>query len=372
MKKTERRENGELLFYQLSDFLIYDSGWYVSESALFLDLERLARPEVEHIGADAQFYRKQRRGELTQSDVFKWVTVVAPRFTETNLTEMKWELKDYISGEGSLLHGFISGIRMSYPPGEIQNFFDFVCALCLVDGEFAESRVLRPQEVRNILPEASKWLLIDSAAANPRRCEEYKVARVLHWTSLLELYLRICIPEISKRLDSGPRESMLDPFLPKLDVKGALRCSVDLYMDNLILKLLPNGCKKVDFYRAMVRARSDKSNLDKIDPQVDSIKQADKRLRKGQKALTMEWIDENVGDLAKLSDTKGIDEKDFDLVKYLIPFINMFDFVQRQLMIDGVPEDLIVELFSRYHIHRRVVQDRYEKFKHTGAVCHTV
>lgn len=70
---------------------------------------------------------------------------------------------------------------------------------------------------------------------------------------------------------------------------------------------------------------------------MENIKQADKRLRRGQKELTMEWVEKNVGGLAKSVSMKGNENKDFDMCLYLIPFINMFDYVQRQLVKESVP-----------------------------------
>ena len=94
-------------------------------------------------------------------------------------------------------------------------------------------------------------------------------------------------------------------------------------------------------------------------------------MRRGQKALTIEWVEENVGELEKLVSLKGIEEKDFDMCPYLIPFINMFDYVQRHLVKEGVSSELIVDLFGRYQVHRKVVEERFGRYKQTGVACNT-
>tara|TARA_R110001592_G_scaffold259254_1_gene523202 strand:+ start:28 stop:1149 length:1122 start_codon:yes stop_codon:yes gene_type:complete len=372
MKKPERPPSFGFLFHQLTDFLIYDSGWYASESALIVDFERFARRPVENIGTDSQFYRKLNKGTLDQKNATKWIFNVLPEYNEENLAAEMKEFKDAVPGEWLKLHRFINGFSRSQPYGELSVFFGYISALCHVDRMLLEHRDPSPQDVSDVWLEISKWLLIknDETVSN-NMVVDYEVARVLHWASLLELYLRLSKPDISQRLDSGSRESMLDPFLPKLDAKGALKCSTALYMDNLMHKLLPIGCKKVDFYRAIARGRLDASELDMIDPPIESIKQADKRLRLGKKALTIGWVDESVGALTKLGPSKGIHDEDFDLCLYLIPFINMFDYIQRKLVNEGVASELVVDLFGRYHDHRKVVEDRFGSYKQTGVACHT-
>jgi len=263
MKKPERPPSFGFIFHQLTDFLFYDSGWYASESALFVGFERLARPGVENIRTDSQFYRKLNNGTLDQKSTRKWISNVVPAYTEENLAAEMEEFKDAVPGEWLKLYRFINKLKQSHPRGELQAFFSYISEICHVDRMLLEHHNPSLKEVRYVWAETSKWLLFEFEESEiTNTAVEYKVSRVLHWASLLELYLRLSNPEISQRLDSGPRESMFDSFLPKLDFKGALKCSIALYMDNLMCKLLPEGCKKVDFYREIARGRLDGSDLE--------------------------------------------------------------------------------------------------------------
>lgn len=361
MKKPERPPSYGVLFHELTHLLVSDSGWHLSESAAFLDLERSANPGKKHIEADSTFYRKLRRGTLTKEDVIKWTS---EHFPSVPMVDRMADIQDSpqeVSGEWLKLKHFITGVRQGHAEGEIQTYFDYLLALCDIDRTLLTRGAENAYEISSLSNEGFDWLLLEPSATDSNRVVvEYRIARVLQWTALLELYLRISKPEISDMLDNGPRRTMLDPFLPRLNAKQKLRCSTALYMENLMRKWRPDGCKSVDFYREIVCARS---NASKLDPDISSILQADKRLRNGEKALTIEWVEENVGKL-RLLDTG----EDFDLCLYLIPFINMLDHVQRQSLKEGISEDLVVELFSRYHYHQKAVKNRYEAFKRTGLV----
>lgn len=365
MKKAQRPPSLGILFHQLTDFLIYDSGWYATESAFFLNIERAARTDVQHIDADSQFYRKIREGDLDRKTTERWAAGVLSNSVAAELIEEAEEYQGGIPGEWLKLDRAINGFRRGCPEGEIQEYFNYVCALCQVDRALLEWRDPSPQQVLNVWVEISKWLLIQFDATDPEGMAlEYKVGRVLHWTALLELYLRVSKPDISEALEAGPRGTMLDPFLPRLDAKRNLTLSVELYMDNLMHKWRPDGCKKVDFYRAIARTRQ---NADNIDPMIDSIKQADKRLRKGKKPLTISWVEENLGDLQDINSSE-----DFDTTYHVIPFINMLNYIQRTLVKEGVSQDQIIELFGRYSEHRKAVDERYVNFKRSGVAHHTV
>ncbi len=362
LKNTPAHTPLGYLFRNLTGFLLYESGWYASESELFLDLERMARPMVKHIDADGQFYRKLREDDLDIDVALRWMKNLLPGQSSENMLEDAMKYYELPKDDWVLLESFAVGVGKISCSEEVKKFWDYVCKLCRAD-EALLSCELDPV-ARHL--EVSKWLLMKmDVATAPDIQAEYMVCRVLHWVAILELYLRLSDPAVSDYLDSGPRETAIDPFLPQLSRVGKLERSVALYLDNWRSKWRPQLASNAALFRKIAQASNKRSRLDEIDPPIETIKKAFNRRRSGELPLTIRWVEDNLGILGDVSTGK-----DFDCAIYLIPFINMFDFVQRELLKADISHARIVELFGRYSEHQRVVKDRFDYFKRTGAVDH--
>lgn len=345
--------NRGVIFYQLPHLLMIYSGLSVSKSDSLLKQERLLTDNSD-LTSDASFYRKIREDNISRDDIYKYLSKMSP--SPESLDDGMSYLDAYAGdldsvGGWSFLDLCIRGMKRSNISSDLHNYLDFVLSLCELDKELLDgTNTHLDDEFRTLFPYDGKSESIDKQA-------QFLIPVVLHWAALFEHFLIIDQAEPNAINNSTP--FIFNKYVPNINQQGGIQCSNEIFFDWINSWWAKHKYSKEkiswpQFSRDVADAMTDTASG--VDP--ESIRKNILRMRKGGQPLTIKSFESNVAALYVAKE----DFNKFDSTRMIIPFIQLFDNIQKKYVKEGISQEYIVEQFERYSDYFDLVSRRYNNF----------
>lgn len=355
--------NRGVIFDQLPHLIMIYSGLSESKSDNLLRQERILRSDSE-LTSDAQFYRNIRDNSVTRDDIRKHLN----KLTSSERAEETMLLLDSIAnnphsiGAWIMLSQYVIGAKSSNKDPRLQSYLDFILYLC------GRDKKLIDEANTNLNYEKQYWLHLPGDHFNEsadKKQAQYLIALILHWAALFEHFLIIDHPELVENTTDNGSPFTFNNYILKINQKGEVQHSVEIFLDNVKNrwskeKYFKDKISWAKLSRDVAKAIADKN----LEPISESIRKDFSRWRKGDLRLTIKSFKEKVAVLYGAND--DFDELDSALI--IIPFIQLFDSIQRELLKEGVPQEYIVKQFERYPIYLDLVSRRYKEFSEKKTV----
>tara|TARA_R100001039_G_scaffold38421_1_gene39861 strand:- start:1858 stop:2982 length:1125 start_codon:yes stop_codon:yes gene_type:complete len=317
------------------------------------------------VGADSTLFRKFSQSKIQPEDVWS--------FLRRNLTENQLsEFSDIFADEDWSAHGdweLIDRTAKAFiakdPRESTAIFWFFLRNLCRSEREIhAQLSQLSGDKLvltsfYNGMVERI-MILPGFDCQDPFSRQKYLVARVLYWAALVELYLRVSSEKYRK--DIGNEKAALTFFLPQATNDKALIRSVEVFL-NKQKQIWAYQCGKEKitdkrFFEDITNASLSPRQREK-NPDISKVKKIFQRWRRGSplRLVNLEkFID-------PLYSAKSMTLRN-EVTILMIPIINLFDYVQRQLLMQGLSNTEIESMFKEYNRYVDLVTQAYERTTH--------
>lgn len=357
--------NRGVIFHQFPHLMMIYSGLSESKSDFNLKTARLLRNNPG-LTSDGMFYRKIRDGSVSREDFRKYFNNI----TKPESVEKQMALHDsYVSNSKStggwcLLDSAVRGLKLSNRNPKLQGYLDFILFICdsekkYICAAYANSSSANTLRVNEL---SQHWLCLPENHFDEPTVEklvQYLIARVLLWAALFEKFIIIDQPELLVSTSDNGTPFTLNKYIPKIDQKGDVWHSVEVFLDDIKtqwgkLQYSKDKISWPQFSRDVANAMTDK--VSETDP--ESIRKNIQRMRKGGQPLTIKSFENNVAVLYETNE----DFDKFDSTRMIIPFIQLFDNIQRELIKKGIPKEKIVKQFEKYPDYLDLFSRRYKNF----------
>ncbi|WP_448213520.1 hypothetical protein [Colwellia sp. MEBiC06753] len=365
-----------LLFNHLPEIVFFATNLFSSDTDLLVKMSRKIKKD-ESITRDHQFFRKAANNELSPEELANYFLPENSAFAErfNILTEHDFDVS--CIGAWFILLSQVNGFRLSLNSDdkELSNYLAFIEGLCLVEYQFIKAHKGNNDfgEVNEFLTSWLKCSAFESLEPKQETKAKYLICLVMHWAALFEKLLEIEYQDAEEGY-----KSILVNSLPKIRSKkntSYFNLTTEEFITQIKSNLFDtsslNGKTKwIDFYREIARKqltdskvspkplKSDDQRL--LDPETSAIKKQISRWFDGSRIS----IDHVKKYFLILKQPYDPGQHDFSL--WAIEFINVFTYIQHQLLTSGVPAELIVQEFSRYEEFKKLVDIRYKKFCSSG------
>ena len=361
------------IFYQLPNLLMKGLNCFTSESDLLVKLARIHKqdPSITH---DKSIFRKIRNSEANDDlayELAEFLDVDGKRLHTTPIEEI--DLKTL--GAWFLVESMVNGFKAKRlcKSDTANKFFDFIHAHCELEQTLI-SELLHHEDITQINSYLEKWLLTKIRFPEPSIEERtsYVTNSTMYVCALIELGLEV--------LNDTDVNSKLNQVLPRYEIKKQghlLIPSSEILLEKIKANWAKDsyGKEKISWeqlYRDILTAQaSDEmlinkypklAEIDVIDPDTKAIKKRFQRWRAGD-LYTLEDLRVY---LAILRSPYKDSEQHLGLEFYFL--VNIFTYVQNDLMKNGIHPREITELFSRYPEYKDLVKSRFNEFKQSGAL----
>ncbi|MBO7911147.1 hypothetical protein AB4166_02890 [Vibrio splendidus] len=359
--------NAGLMFNQLPKLTLTSSNIISSNSDLLVKVARGLRND-SNITHDHQFFRKFRAGDCN-------LQMFADYFGNEFLQDIQNEIKDKDPkhlGAWFQVKQLVRGFRINLDPqDELANYWGFLIAHTEVEYCFIKQNY-GSDDLTALSGYLREWLLVDDwplTNATTSQNTQYIIHMVMYWAALYELFLEEHF--ITKDY------SILSKCLPTLDAKteSSLVLSSGVMLSNVKKgwaseKYVKADIKWTELYRDVITAQlkdpdlavrmSNVHELSHVDPDLKAIKKRFDRWRKGS-LMTIDDVRANIAILRiPYQSSQAMLSSD------IIIFVNMFTYIQKELIKNGVAETLIVDTFRGYSRIKKLVAKRYSAFQETN------
>lgn len=364
-----------LLFNHLPELVYFATNLFASETDLLLKITQRAKNDP-NITRDHQFFRKAANKELSAEELANYIAPGNKELAELfdNLqSDCDIDAKDI--GGWFILLSQIKGFKVSLKSrGEekLINYLTFVEELCLLEYNF-----IKENQGKNNVDFSNQflttWLDCDPlSVVNPTKDNQaqYLISMVMHWAALFEKFL-----EIEYANSEEGYRSFIEKSLPSISTKKEqhyFHPSTEVFIskvkDKFAEKHKPNKKYKwSDFYKDIAIAQLTDPNLNTtplkpndrmlISPDTSAIKKQISRWREGSR-LSIEHLKKYFMILHQ-----EYDPKDVDFSLFSIELINLFSFIQKELLKEGSSAEVIVNCFARYEEYKALVNKRFENYQ---------
>ena len=371
--------NRGILFNNLPEFYRISTKDIQSSSDLFVKMMRALKedPSITH---DQQMFRDYRNGDSEK----------LIRELKTTCSQQGFDIDKHVKElEGYELRHFGAwyGLRIaitsfreahhSYDIFELDEFFDFLVAHCEI-----EYLCLKDVDEKSSYDGVEKfihdWLLMDGLKFPEildEQLTEYVTKLVMYWAALFDLMMEVWH-------QTPPTMNNYLPRIVKKKGETYLIPSIEVFLERLKKnwakeKYQKDDIKWASLYKDILRAQATDSGYCMhqqreplkegdprlIDPNTRALKKSFARLRQGG----LLSADKFKSDIAILYVSFSNTDSLVDEVG-LLRLINMFTYVQRELCQVGKDADDIVQYFSEYPMYRRLVRERFNRFKQSGVL----
>jgi len=358
--------NAGLMFNQFPKLALTASNVISSESDLLVKMARGLRNDSS-ITHDHQFFRKFRAGDCD-------LQMFADYFGNELLQDTQNEMLDIDPkhlGAWFQVRQLVRGFRGSLDPDdELLNYWQFLIAHTEVEYCFIKQNY-GSDDFSGLSDYMSEWLLVDDWSLNnvtPQKNTQYIIHMVMYWAALYELFL--------EENFTTKDHSILSKCLPTLNAKteSSLVLSSDVMLNNVKKgwaseKYAKTDIKWTEFYRDVIKTQlkdpdlrgrmSNVHELSSVDPDLKAIKKRVDRWRKGS-LMTIDDVRANIAILRM-----PYESSQAMLSLEVIIFINLFTYIQKELIKNGVSKALIADTFSSYPKIKELIAKRYSVFQET-------
>ena len=363
--------NRGVIFNQLPHLLMIYSGLSESKSHFQLQVKRTLKDDPD-LTSDGQFYRKSRDGSLSREDIRKsFNELVHPELIEKHMAFLDFYVNNSKSiGGWCFLDSLVKGAKSSYKSPELQGYLDFILFICDSEKKYICTLNDNPSNGnRPLLNELSQhWLCLPENHFDELTGEnqvQYLIAQVLLWAALFEHFLIIDQPALVKNATDHESPFTFNKYTPEINQADKLLFSVEVFLERF--KNMWGKSKhfkdKISWnllYRDIVKAIAE-NTPDDLEHDPENIKKQFYYWRSGKSPLTIKSFKKKIAVLYKSND----DFDKLDCTQMIIPFIQLFDSIQRILIKEGLPHEYIVKQFERYPIYLDLVSLRYKQFCET-------
>lgn len=364
-----------LLFNHLPELVYFATNFFASETDLLLKVTQRAKND-SNITRDHQFFRKAANKELSAEELSNYLApgknALADLFD--NL-QKDYEVDVKHIGGWFILLSQIKGFKVNLKSrGEekLINYLNFVEELCLLEYNF-----IKENQGKNNVDFSNQFLtswlnceplsVVDPTKSNQA---QYLISIVMHWAALFEKLL-----EIEYEDSEQGYHSIIVKSLPSISTKkeqhyfhSSTEVLITEVKDMFAKKIRPNKKYKwTEFYKDIAIAQLTDPNMSTtplkpndnrlISPDTSAIKKQISRWREGSR-LSIEHLKKYFIIL-----NHEYDPKDADFSLFSIELINLFTFIQKELLKDGTSPEVIVNCFARYEEYKDLVNKRFENYQ---------
>ncbi|AWB68469.1 hypothetical protein C2869_19580 [Saccharobesus litoralis] len=351
-----------LLFNQLPKLLFIASNLATSDSDAMVKVARISKsnPNISH---DEQIFRKIRSGALDEIDLESYLDIGKLNLQIPNIKDS--ELPEV--GSWLLIKAMVAGLK-AHNTHQADKYKQFIEAHCELE-QLAIRHLLKEKDFTYLQKFLKDWLLVtsfDNPNPTPQQGASYLIKLTMYWGAMIELYLELELE--SKNI------SFLSYSLPYTKIRSGsskLQFSSRRFLE-LILQgwaeenYSKNRITKNQFYRDILRKQivdltlnpsKDLCELELIDPDIDAIK---KRFQRWENAQVLFSYDDVKKYLAILRTPYSENDLGIWLAPYLL--INLFTYMQKELLSSGISPTQIEREFSEYPKYKTLVSKRYKRF----------
>ncbi|WP_100915181.1 hypothetical protein [Pseudoalteromonas spongiae] len=361
------------IFNQLPNLLTKGLNCFTSESDLLVKLARIHRqdPSITH---DQNLFRKIRSSEANDEitdELSKFLNFDENMLYSTPIEDI--DLKTV--GAWFLVDSMVNGFKSNrFCKNETaSNYFDFIHAHCKLEQSLITEQLIE-KDVTKINSYLEKWLHTKVEFPNPSVEEHssYVSNFTMYVCALIELGLEV--------LNETDINSKLNEVLPRHEERKQdhlLIPSSEIFLEKTKAAWAKDKYGKVkisweQFYRDILTAQAKDETLIKKHPKYAEIDLIDP----DTKAIKKRFQRWRAGDLFTLEDFRvyiailRLPYKDLQqqlgLECYFL--VNIFTYVQSDLMNNGIHPREITEIFSRYPEYKDLVNIRFDEFKQSGVL----
>ncbi|OEE47973.1 hypothetical protein A1OS_23705 [Enterovibrio norvegicus] len=362
--------NAGLLFNQLPKLLLTSTKAVKSESDLLVKMARVVRQD-ESITHDHQFFRNFRNEGFNAESFFQYFGA-------------EWREKIEYFNEGvDPAHVFawfhvktaIAQLRISFDSDdELDDFWEFIDSHTEIEHQFAKENY-GSEGFSNMSSYLKEWLLVERINPSEPSLEEgatYSIHMVMYWGALFELFL--------ETYTSSTEHSILNLCLPGYDSKKEMFSP----STEVVLIAVKKGWAKKQYAQSDMKwkklyqdikcaqMKDPHKDLNEplvdefpqmlVDPDVDGIKKRFDRWRNGE-LISLVDVRKYIAILrAPFSATES------NVTLDIFILINMFTYVQKELLKAGVAPQVLADTFAKYPEFKGLAKDRFERFTETGVL----
>lgn len=365
-----------LLFNHLPELVYFATNLFASEADFLVKLSQKVKKDP-NITRDHQIFRKAAKKELLPDELFHYLAL-----NNTGLPEIYQNIQDeydietkHIGGWYILLSqvkGFKLGLIQTDIDEELIKYLSFIEELCLLEYKIIkDSKNNKDLSIPNEF--ISMWLDCDPLfISEPTKANQaqYLIAMVMHWAALFEKLLEIEYSDCEESYHSIIIKSL--PSVSKKKDVHYFHPSTEIFIINIKNNFYRkhnsnNKSKWSNFYKDIAIAQLTDPNMNiepiktdddrLISPDISAIKKQITRWREGSR-LSMEHFKKYFLILHQEYDAN---DKDFSL--FSIELINLFSYIQKELLKNGTSAQVIVDCFAKYNDYKELVDKRFEFFK---------
>ncbi|MDW7548607.1 hypothetical protein [Pseudoalteromonas peptidolytica] len=361
------------IFNQLPNLLSKGINCFTSESDLFVKLARVCKqdPSITH---DQSIFRKIRNSEVDHeitNELSKFLNFDEKMLPTTPIEES--DLKTL--GAWFLVDSMIDGYKLNgHCKNEVASkYLDFIHAHCEIEKAIIEELTVYKQ-IPQIDSYLERWLIAKITFPEP------SVEELASYVSSLTMYVCALIELGLEVLNETNVNSKLNKVLPRHEIKKQhhlLIPSSEVLLEKTKAAWAKDKYEKEkisweQFYRDILTAQARDETLikkhpkyaeiDVIDPDTKAIKKRFQRWRAGD----LFTIEDFRVYLAILRLPYKDSKQHLGLECYFL--VNIFTYVQLDLIKNGIHPRDIEDLFSRYPEYKDIVNSRFNEFKLSGVL----
>lgn len=364
-----------LLFNHLPELVYFATNLFASEADFLVKLSQKAKKDP-NITRDHQIFRKAAKKELSVDELSNYLITDNKELTELfqNIQD-EYAIDPKYMGAWYVLLTHIIGFKLglkSPVDEELIKYLTFIEELCLL-----EYRTIKENKKNKDLIASneflSTWLDCEPLSIKePTKANQaqYLISMVMHWAALFEKLLEIDYANNDEGFPSIAMKSL--PTVSQKKEVYYFHPSTEELIKSIKLKFSDTQEKNKkykwsDFYKdiAIAQLKDPNMNIESIksdderliDPDTSAIKKQITRWREGSR-LSVEHFKKY---FLILHNEYDANEKNFSL--FAIELINLFSYIQKELLKNGTPAQVIVDCFARYEDYKKLVNKRFEFFK---------
>jgi len=373
--KNKELQTG-LLFNHLPELLFFSTKLFASETNMLLKLAKIQKKD-NSITSDHQFFRDAKKNILEIEEFESYLCLDGDKFTKLFNAENLEDISAKHSGGWFILKSIVCGFRGTLKESEepqLFSFMNFVESHCDLEYEFIK-QYHGTKDISAANDFIDKWLKCDNIdfinLTNDKKAE-YIISLVMYWAALFEKFL-----EIEFGTGENGYNSLLMKVLPTHNQKN--QSKIHLSNEAMLIAVKAKWAKerynknKITWdklYSDIAKARLTDPKLttpplehdsdELISPDISAIKKQFSRWRKGS-TLTIDHALQYTAILRTKYKPEDIDYSLFSIV-----FINLFTFIQKDLLNANIATKTIVDKFKMYAEYKDLVDSRFQEFYKTG------
>lgn len=364
-----------LLFNHLPELVYFATNLFASEADFLVKISQKAKNDP-NITRDHQLFRKAANKELSAEELANYLAPGNKELADLfdNL-QNDYDIDVKHIGGWFILLSQIKGFKLNLKSrGEekLTKYLTFIEEMCLLEYNFIkENQGKNNVEFSNQF--LTTWLECEPLSViepTKNNQAQYLISMVMHWAALFEKFLEIDYEE-----SEDGYHSIIVKSLPSISTKKEqhyFHPSTEVFItkikDKFADKHRPNKKYKwTEFYKDIAIAQLTDPNMSTIplktdddrliSPDTSAIKKQISRWRDGSRLS----IDHFKKYFLILHHEYEPNDVEFSL--FSIELINLFTFIQKELLKECVSPEVIVDLFSRYKEYKTLIDRRFEHFK---------